>query len=99
MKWLSLQYNAVAGVAVSVDTSHMVEYWCGPKYDYQFPKNLQWEFKTDTDLFDFLKASHPVDCFSVSLPLSLSHSLAVFMKAFLQVFLLLLIMLFKVFWP
>ena len=69
MKWLSLQYNAVAGVAVSVDTSHMVEYWCGPKHDYQFPKNLQWEFKTDTDLFDFLKASCPMDCFS--LPLSL----------------------------
>ena len=76
MKWLSLQYNAVAGVAVSVDTSHMVEYWCGPKHDYQFPKNLQWEFKTDTDLFDFLKASRPVDCFSLSLCLyeSLSSS-------------------------
>ena len=71
MKWLSLQYNAVAGVAVSVDTSHMVEYWCGPKHDYQFPKNLQWEFKTDTDLFDFLKASRPVDCFSLSLSVSL----------------------------
>jgi peptidylprolyl isomerase domain and WD repeat-containing protein 1 len=52
-----IQYNAVAGVAVSVDTSHMVEYWCGPKQDYQFPKNVQWEFKTDTDLFEFLKVS------------------------------------------
>ncbi|KAK7099694.1 peptidylprolyl isomerase domain and WD repeat-containing protein 1-like isoform X2 [Littorina saxatilis] len=50
-----ITYNPVYNVAVSVDTSHMVEYWSGPRHDYQFPKNIQWEYKTDTDLFDFLK--------------------------------------------
>ena len=78
-----VQYNAVAGVAVSVDTNHFVEYWCGPRNDYQFPKNVQWEHKTDTDLFDFLKvrAALPVlsmeplhlTCMNNSVHLGLSH--------------------------
>ncbi|KAK7483502.1 hypothetical protein BaRGS_00025301 [Batillaria attramentaria] len=50
-----ITYNAVAGIAVSVDKSSMVEYWNGPRGDYTFPKSVQWQYKTDTDLFDFLK--------------------------------------------
>lgn len=50
-----MQYNPVAAVAVSVDEGRMVEYWAGPRGDYQFPRNLSWESKIDTDLYEFLK--------------------------------------------
>lgn len=33
----------------------MVEYWTGYKSDFQFPKNLKFESKLDTNLFDFVK--------------------------------------------
>lgn len=41
-------------VAVSADEAGMVEYWSGIKHDLQFPKNVDFEFKTDTDLFEFI---------------------------------------------
>lgn len=50
-----LQYNAVLDVVVSVDVSGMIEYWMGPRGDYQFPNYLDWQYKTDTDLYEFLK--------------------------------------------
>ncbi len=40
---------------VSADKSGMIEYWTGPKYDYIFPKNVRFESKLDTDLFEFMK--------------------------------------------
>jgi len=40
---------------VSVDSGGMLEYWTGPKYEYQFPRTVSWEFKTDTDLYEFAK--------------------------------------------
>ena len=40
---------------VSVDSSGMLEYWTGPKYEYQFPRTVSWEYKTDTDLYEFAK--------------------------------------------
>ncbi|XP_067678099.1 peptidylprolyl isomerase domain and WD repeat-containing protein 1-like [Haliotis asinina] len=49
-----IRYNPVLEVAVSVDQSGMVECWGGARQDYKFPKVLQWEFKTDTDLYDFM---------------------------------------------
>lgn len=54
--WLCFvwQYNAVYDVAVSADEAGMVEYWSGIKHDLQFPKNVDFEFKTDTDLFEFI---------------------------------------------
>lgn len=33
----------------------MLEYWSGPRNDYKFPKSAAWEFKTDTDLYEFVK--------------------------------------------
>lgn len=33
----------------------MIEYWTGPKHDYEFPTTVQWEYKTDTDLYEFAK--------------------------------------------
>jgi hypothetical protein len=50
-----LQYNAVFETVVSVDMGGMVECWSGPKTDYAFPKKLMWQYKTDTDLYEFAK--------------------------------------------
>jgi len=50
-----LQYNPQYNVAISVDSSGMLEYWSGPKNDYTFPKNIAWQHKTDTDLYEFAK--------------------------------------------
>ncbi|KAL9951874.1 hypothetical protein ACROYT_G044613 [Oculina patagonica] len=49
-----IKYNAVYDVAVSADEAGMVEYWSGIKHDLQFPKNIDFEYKTDTDLFEFI---------------------------------------------
>ena len=48
------QYNPVYDVVVSTDKAGMVEYWSGLKNDCNFPKNVKFEFKTDTDLFEFI---------------------------------------------
>lgn len=53
MIWL--QFNPVFETVVSVDSSGMLEYWTGPSQDYQFPRNISWEYKTDTDLYEFAK--------------------------------------------
>ncbi|ELU17611.1 hypothetical protein CAPTEDRAFT_160326 [Capitella teleta] len=56
MKPVSLiKYNVAADTVVSMDTSGMLECWTGPRYDYEHPKCLQWEYKTDTDLYEFMK--------------------------------------------
>jgi peptidylprolyl isomerase domain and WD repeat-containing protein 1 len=51
-----MRYNSAFETVVSVDTSGMLEYWTGPKHDYQFPQTVNWQYKTDTDLYDFAKA-------------------------------------------
>lgn len=33
----------------------LLEYWSGMKKDFTFPKNVQFESKLDTDLFEFAK--------------------------------------------
>ncbi|XP_036371263.1 peptidylprolyl isomerase domain and WD repeat-containing protein 1-like [Octopus sinensis] len=50
-----ISYNSQFDVVVSSDESGMLEYWTGPKRDYGFPKNISWLYKTDTDLYDFIK--------------------------------------------
>lgn len=35
----------------------MLEYWTGPRHDYTFPKNVTFESKMDTDLYEFAKVS------------------------------------------
>lgn len=50
-----MRYNAAFDTTVSVDSSGMVEYWAGPKHDFRRPKSIQWQYKTDTDLYEFLK--------------------------------------------
>lgn len=51
------QYNPVFETVVSVDMAGMLEYWTGPKTEYAFPKKMLWEFKTDTDLYEFAKVT------------------------------------------
>lgn len=41
---------------VSVDEMGLIEYWTGPKFDYQFPSNVEFQYKTDTDLYEFAKS-------------------------------------------
>nr|XP_022312893.1 peptidylprolyl isomerase domain and WD repeat-containing protein 1-like [Crassostrea virginica] len=61
-----IKYNPVFETVVSVDMAGMLEYWTGPKTEYAFPKKMLWEFKTDTDLYEFAK--------SKTLPTGLSFS-------------------------
>ncbi|KAL4236415.1 Peptidylprolyl isomerase domain and WD repeat containing protein 1 [Mactra antiquata] len=57
-----IKYNPVCDLVLSCDQSGMLEMWTGPKGDYKFPKHLQWQYKTDTDLYEFMKCkSVPVD--------------------------------------
>ncbi|XP_065674535.1 peptidylprolyl isomerase domain and WD repeat-containing protein 1 isoform X2 [Hydra vulgaris] len=50
----AMKYNPVYDVMISADESGMLEYWSGQKQDFLFPKNVKFEFKTDTDLFHFV---------------------------------------------
>jgi peptidylprolyl isomerase domain and WD repeat-containing protein 1 len=54
-----ISYNPIDNVIVSMDTGGMMEYWV-PRVDaeqgYQVGRGiLEWEYKTDTDLFEFKK--------------------------------------------
>lgn len=50
-----IRYNPIYDCTLSVDTSGMIEYWAGHRQDFIFPKNLKFESKLDTDLFQFVK--------------------------------------------
>ena len=50
-----MEYNTVLDIMVSIDEMGMLEYWSGSKSNYEFPSNVSWEFKTDTDLYEFVK--------------------------------------------
>ncbi|NXX98471.1 PPWD1 protein, partial [Centropus bengalensis] len=50
-----IRLNPVYKAVVSADKSGMIEYWTGTPHEYKFPKNVNWEYKTDTDLYEFAK--------------------------------------------
>ena len=50
-----IKYNAVFDAVISVDTSGMIEYWTGPRTEYEFPKTVSFNSKLDTDLFEFVQ--------------------------------------------
>lgn len=50
-----IRLNPAYKVVVSADKYGMIEYWTGPPREYKFPKNVDWEYKTDTDLYEFAK--------------------------------------------
>eukprot|EP00466_Bigelowiella_natans_P016177 jgi/Bigna1/57833/fgenesh1_pm.31_\ len=49
-----MQYNESFKVAVSVDAKGMIEYWSTVDYKTP-PSNVDWTYKTDTDLYDLRK--------------------------------------------
>ncbi|XP_028401226.1 peptidylprolyl isomerase domain and WD repeat-containing protein 1-like [Dendronephthya gigantea] len=49
-----IKYNSKYDVAVSADEAGMIEYWSGLKGDFKFPQNVNFQYKTDTDLFEFI---------------------------------------------
>ncbi|XP_066249842.1 peptidylprolyl isomerase domain and WD repeat-containing protein 1 [Euwallacea similis] len=50
-----ISYNPKYDVCISVDKSRILEYWSGMKSDFTFPKNVFFDSKLDTDLFEFVR--------------------------------------------
>ncbi|MEQ2208775.1 Peptidylprolyl isomerase domain and WD repeat containing protein 1, partial [Xenoophorus captivus] len=50
-----IRLNAKFRVIVSADKAGMLEYWTGLPNEFKFPKHVDWEYKTDTDLYEFAK--------------------------------------------
>lgn len=50
-----IEYNEHYEAMVSGDESGMIEYWSGPATEYSFPKNVSFQHKMDTDLYEFVK--------------------------------------------
>eukprot|EP00871_Galdieria_phlegrea_P003199 jgi/Galph1/3880/GphlegSOOS_G2554.1 len=51
-----MKYNHIYRTVISVDEEGFVEYWT-PTKDKSLPKEVLFEFKTDTDLFEFVKSN------------------------------------------
>ncbi|MGH0181103.1 UNVERIFIED_CONTAM: hypothetical protein FKN15_005958 [Acipenser sinensis] len=45
-----IRLNPAYRVIVSADKAGMLEYWTGLPNEFKFPRNVDWEYKTDTDL-------------------------------------------------
>eukprot|EP00730_Choanoeca_flexa_P014568 TRINITY_DN6414_c0_g1_i2.p1 TRINITY_DN6414_c0_g1~~TRINITY_DN6414_c0_g1_i2.p1 ORF type:complete len:620 (+),score=157.07 TRINITY_DN6414_c0_g1_i2:2-1861(+) len=53
---VAMEFNPIYGAVVSADESGMLEYWAaGDDAEYKMPTNVAFEYKTDTDLYEFLK--------------------------------------------
>uniref|UniRef100_A0A915CQU2 peptidylprolyl isomerase n=1 Tax=Ditylenchus dipsaci TaxID=166011 RepID=A0A915CQU2_9BILA len=64
---IMIHYSAAVDVAISVDESGMIEYWSGVKNNFEFPaSSVGWEYKTDTDLYEFLKLKQLPACLKIS---------------------------------
>lgn len=50
-----IRLNPKFRVIVSADKAGMLEYWTGLPNEFKFPKYVAWEYKTDTDLYEFAK--------------------------------------------
>ncbi|XP_064164976.1 peptidylprolyl isomerase domain and WD repeat-containing protein 1 [Anguilla rostrata] len=50
-----IRLNPRFRVIVSADKAGMLEYWTGLPNEFKFPRQVDWEFKTDTDLYEFAK--------------------------------------------
>lgn len=62
-----MNYSPAVDVAISVDESGMIEYWSGIKNNFEFPStSVDWEYKTDTDLYEFLKMKQLPRCLEIS---------------------------------
>ena len=61
-----VQYNPCFDVVISADESGMLEYWGGPAHAYAFPSHLDFQYKTDTDLYEFAKSKSRPTCLAFS---------------------------------
>uniref|UniRef100_A0A8C4QYJ4 peptidylprolyl isomerase n=1 Tax=Eptatretus burgeri TaxID=7764 RepID=A0A8C4QYJ4_EPTBU len=50
-----IRFNPIFKVVVSADRTGMLEYWTGLLHDFRFPSNISWQYKTDTDLYEFAR--------------------------------------------
>uniref|UniRef100_A0A914YH06 peptidylprolyl isomerase n=1 Tax=Panagrolaimus superbus TaxID=310955 RepID=A0A914YH06_9BILA len=61
-----MEYVPAQNVTISIDERGMMEYWSGAKTNYEFPTTVKFEYKTDTDLFEFAKIRQPPKVLAVS---------------------------------
>lgn len=61
-----IRLNPQFRVIVSADRSGMLEYWTSLPTEFKFPKNVQWQYKTDTDLYEFAKHKAYPTCLAFS---------------------------------
>ncbi|CAP27940.2 Protein CBR-CYN-15 [Caenorhabditis briggsae] len=53
----AIEYSQSLDMIVSIDESGIIECWSGDRGDFEFPQSkLSWEYKLETDLYDFVKA-------------------------------------------
>lgn len=59
-------FSPPADIVISADSGGMLEYWTGGSTDYGFPKNITFESKVETDLYEFCKKKTSVLNMTVS---------------------------------
>ncbi|CAD6195588.1 unnamed protein product [Caenorhabditis auriculariae] len=58
-----IEYCHALDIVVSIDDAGMIECWSGEKGEFDFPQErLKWEYKVETDLYDFVKAKTFPQC-------------------------------------
>ncbi|VDL80938.1 unnamed protein product [Nippostrongylus brasiliensis] len=51
-----IEYNHVMDIIISIDDTGMIEYWSGAKREFKIAENVKFKYKTETDLYEFIKA-------------------------------------------
>jgi len=59
-----MKYNDLYETIVSIDSMGMIEYWSSN--NFEFPTNVEFKFKTDTDLYEFAKKKTIPQSLSIS---------------------------------
>ena len=59
------QLHPVYKGVVSSDQSGVIEYWTRPPHECKFPQNVNWEYKTDTDLCESARLILPAYVFQL----------------------------------
>ncbi|KAI9468436.1 MAG: peptidyl-prolyl cis-trans isomerase cyp15 [Benjaminiella poitrasii] len=60
-----IEFNARFNTVVSVDTVGMIEYW-SPEAPFELPDHLEFELKSQTDLYEFRKKKSVPTCLTFS---------------------------------
>ncbi|XGW11843.1 hypothetical protein V3C99_012929 [Haemonchus contortus] len=62
-----IEYNHAKDIVISIDDAGMIEYWSGAKREFKFAENVKFKYKTETDLYEFMKAK------TVPVSLAINH--------------------------